>query len=247
MKQTINKGKVNYFPNSLEGGNNKMASEEEGGFVHYQERVDGRKVRERSESFKDFFSQATMFWNSMSKAEQKHIIKAAHFELGKVESKMVRERMVNEIFNNISHELATKCAEGVGIDPPSGEIISKVKDKAEQVKDKIADTITAGKTVEDSPALSQERTKKNDSIKSRRVAILVEEGYNHQDVMEVKQALKEKGAHAKIISMFKGMVKSTDSQEIEVDKSHVTTGSIMFDAVFVPGGKESVEAMKKTR
>src|SRR5690606_28070748 len=98
----------NYFPNSLGGGHPKMASEEEGGYVHYQEKVDGAKIRQRSKSFQDHFSQARMFWNSMSPVEKKHIIEAAHFELGKVESKEVRHRMIYDIFNNISHELAAQ-------------------------------------------------------------------------------------------------------------------------------------------
>lgn len=247
MKQAVGTGKVNYTPNSLGGGYPKTATEEEGGFVHYQEKVDGRKIRERSESFKDHFSQATLFWNSMSKTEQKHIVKALHFELGKVDSKEVRQRMVNDILNHISHELATKVAMGTGVEAPSGPVAGKMKDSAKNVKDKVQHSITPGKQTEDSPSLSQERSpnQKKDSVKSRKVAILLDNGFNYQEYMAVKQALTEKGAHLKVVSMFKGMVKSEDGQEAEVDKSHITTGSIMFDAIFVPGGKESVEAMKK--
>lgn len=247
MKQTIGKGKVNYSPSSLEGEKFKTASEAEGGYVHYQEKVDGRKIRERSESFKDHFTQATLFWNSMSEPEQKHIIKALHFELGKVDSKHVRERMVNEILNNISHELATQAAMGIGVDPPSAPTAAKAKDKVENVKDKVKHAVTPGKHTEDSPALSMERSpnQKKESIKSRKIAILIDNGFNYQEFMAVKQSLMEKGAHPKVVSMFKGMIKSDDGQEVEVDKSHITTGSIMFDAIFVPGGQKSVEALKK--
>jgi catalase len=247
MKMTVGKGKVNYSPSSLEGDKFKMASEEEGGYVHYQERVDGRKIRERSESFKDHFTQATLFWNSMSKPEKKHIVEALHFELGKVDSKMVRERMVNEILNNVSHELATKVALGIGVDPPSGPVASKVKDTASKVGDKVAHAVTPGKQIEDSPALSQERSphQNNSSIKGRQIAILIDKGFNHQEFMAVKQALTEQGAHPKVVSKFKGMIKSAEGQEVEVDKSHITTASIMYDAVYVPGGKDSIEAMKK--
>src|SRR5690606_26033375 len=137
--------KVNYFPNSLGDGEPKMASEEENGYVHYQEKVEGHKIRKRSKSFEDHFSQAKLFWNSMSPVEQKHIIKAAHFELGKVESKMVRERIVNEIFNNISHEFATKVAMGIGVNPPStNEIVGKAKDAAENVKEKMVHAFSPG-------------------------------------------------------------------------------------------------------
>ncbi|MFN7118170.1 MAG: catalase-related domain-containing protein, partial [Saprospiraceae bacterium] len=82
-RQTINTGKTNYFPNSRGGGCPMMAPENRGGFVHYMEKIDGSKVRGRSESFKDYYSQATLFWNSMSSVEKKHIVEAFHFELGK--------------------------------------------------------------------------------------------------------------------------------------------------------------------
>lgn len=247
MKQEIGTGKVNYFPNSLGNNSPKPASEEEGGYVHYQERVDGRKIRQRSESFKDHFSQATLFWNSMSEPEQKHIIKALHFELGKVESKEVRQRMVNDILNNISHELASKTAMGIGVEAPSSPGAGKAKDKAENLKDKVTDAITPGKGTEDDPYLSMERSpfQNKESIQTRKVAVLLADGFNHQEFMAVKQALKDKGAHAKVVAMFKGMLKSSDGQEVEVDKSHITTASLMFDAIYVPGGKESVEALKK--
>jgi catalase len=80
-----------------------MASPEEGGYVHYMEKVDGHMVKERSESFKDHFSQATMFWHSLTEPEQDRLVSALHFELGKVESMEVRHRMIHEIFNRVDH------------------------------------------------------------------------------------------------------------------------------------------------
>ena len=74
----MNKGKTSYFPNTV--GNNRPhpASAEEGGYVHYMEKVEGKVIRSRSEKFKDFYSQAKLFWNSMSKPEKQHIIEAFH-------------------------------------------------------------------------------------------------------------------------------------------------------------------------
>ncbi len=242
MRQTINKGKANYFPNSLGDGHPRMAPEGEA-YVHYGEKIEGHKVRKRSESFKDHFSQATLFWNSMSKVEQQHIVEALHFELGKVASKAVRERMVNDILNNISHELAVRTAKGIGVEAPSGEAVSKIKDTMDAAKEKVAGMVKSGKNVNDSPALSLERRPKPDSIRSRRVAILVDNGFDYDQVQSLKDTLESKGAKAKIVSMFLGSVKSSDGREMDVDKSHVTTGSVMYDAIFLPGGKGSVEAM----
>ena len=59
---------------------------EEGGFVHYEEKVEGQVIQARSDSFNDHFSQARLFWNSMTHPEKKHITDAFIFEVGKVKS-----------------------------------------------------------------------------------------------------------------------------------------------------------------
>jgi catalase len=223
-RQAIGKGKVNYFPNSLGGGCPMMAPESAGGYAHYMEKVDGRKVRERSESFKDHFSQATMFWNSLTEDEKDRLVEATHFELGKVESKMVRERMVNEIFNHVAHDLAVRCAEGVGVEPPK-KFAGKKSDKQ-------------------APEVSIYHRMRKDTVGTFRVAILAADGYDHAQLNAVKQALVDAGAMAEVVSKFKGTIKGKGG-EVEVDKSHVTTASIMYDAVFVPGGEKSVETQKK--
>jgi catalase len=221
-RQTINKGRVNYSPNSLGGGYPRTASREERGYVSYTEKVDGRKVRERSESFRDNFSQAALFWNSQSDAEKQHLIKAFHFELGKVESKEVRQRMI-DLLNNIDGELAAKAAQGIGVPSPSAKGGTGV--------------------TKSSPTLSMANTVK-DTVKSRQVAVLVAEGYNHSELMQVKEALKNAGAQCKVVSKHMGYIKSADGQKVEAIKNYETTASIMYDAVFVPGGRQSIDALK---
>lgn len=245
MRRTINKGKANYSPNSLSGGCPMMAPEKMGGYVHYAERVDGNKIRERSESFKDHFSQATLFWNSMSEVEKKHIIEAAHFELGKVESKEVRTRLIHDIFNNVNHEFAAAVAKGVGVEPPANPAVSKIKDLAEKVGTKVSNALKKGKTIDDSPALSIERKAQAKSVKSRKVAILLDEGFDYEEFESVRQVLLGQGAGVKVVSMFRGMIRSSNGTEVEADKSHITTASIMFDAVYIPGGKHAEVLMKQ--
>ena len=75
-------------------------------FVSYGEKVDGAKIRIRSDSFSDHFSQATQFWNSMSDWEQAHIAEAFAFELNQVESEEVRHHVMNELLVNIADALA---------------------------------------------------------------------------------------------------------------------------------------------
>src|SRR5271170_343851 len=85
-RATINQGRVSYFPNRLGGGCPMHSPEAIDAFVSYGEKIDGAKIRTRSESFSDHFSQATQFWNSMSDWERQHIAEAFAFELNQVES-----------------------------------------------------------------------------------------------------------------------------------------------------------------
>lgn len=104
MRQTINKGKSSYGPNTI--GNNfpAQAKASEGGFTSYPE-IDARKVRARSKSFFDHFSQARLFFNSQSDPEKNHIVDALSFELGKVKTVEIRERMLG-ILSMIDKDLA---------------------------------------------------------------------------------------------------------------------------------------------
>lgn len=239
MRQKNSKGKANYFPNSVGGGCPMMAPEKAHGYVHHAERVEGHKVRERSESFKDHYSQATLFWKSMTDIEKKHIVEAAHFELGKVETMEIRERLV-EHFHHIDPDLAARVAAGIGVSTPSQE----AKLTVETVREKPNLDRSGKRGVEVSDALSMEKMPKN-SIKSRKIAILAADGVDLAQVKQVKEALMDAGASVKIVSKLLGKIKGINGEEIKVDKNAVTTGSIMFDAVFIPGGKESVEKLKK--
>jgi catalase len=224
-RTTINKGKTSYFPNTV--GNNRPypASAEEGGYVHYMEKVEGKKIRARSEKFKDFFSQAKLFWNSMSEPEKKHIIEAFHFEVGKVNDKNIRKAVV-DMFNNVDGDLAIEIAKGVGVPAPDQKGGSPV--------------------TKESPNLSQERSEHTvkDTIKTRKVAILAANGCDSDDVSQVMKALEAGGAKANIISKHQGMLKSSSGEEFEVDKSFATTASVLYDAVYIPGGKENIEVLK---
>ena len=76
MRQTVNRGQTSYEPNTLRGGCPFQAGADMGGFTSFAERIDAKKIRARSASFFDHFSQATLFFNSQSEPEQGHIIRA---------------------------------------------------------------------------------------------------------------------------------------------------------------------------
>ncbi|WP_430789876.1 catalase [Virgibacillus flavescens] len=216
-RHTINKGQVSYHKNSLAANTPEPASEEEGGYVHHQEKVEGRKVRTRSESFKDHFSQATMFWNSMSRPEKEHIKQAFSFELGKLASASV-QRQVIDMFANVSMELAETVADAIGMEPPEngGSDVTK-----------------------SSPALSQENTTKKAA--TRKVAVLLANGFKGHEVSEVLSKLESDGVEPEIVSEKLGKITGDDGSTIAADHTFLTGESVLFDAVYVVGGEELSE------
>ncbi|MBV7569955.1 catalase HPII [Pseudomonas sp. PDM27] len=226
-RTTIDKGRASYEPNSIDGGWPKEtpASARDGGFESYPERIDANKIRQRSESFADHFSQARLFFHSMSEHEQEHIISAYSFELGKVEREAIRVREVNEILANIDLELAKRVALNLGLPAPA------------------RGTVEVRKTAPDrSPALSQANLLP-ENIKTRKVAILAANGVDSAAIDAMKKALAAEGAHAKLLGPTSAPVKTADGKTLPVDASMEGSPSVAFDAVFVPGGAASIKAL----
>jgi catalase len=219
-----------------------LAPESAGGYVHYQEPVDGAKIRRRTERFKDYFSQAKLFFNSMSPPEKQHLIDAARFELGRVESAVVRQRMV-AMFDLVDRELATRVAERIGVQPPTGPGV-EIRDAAGEVLRAVELTAEKGRSVQVSPALSQMNTVKG-TIKSRRVAVLLAPGFDGVELQAVKAALESGGAHPDTVSLALGVVKAADGTPVPVDKTSQVAASVLYDAVFVPGGGAHVQTLSE--
>jgi catalase len=238
----IDHGRTAYYPNSLGLGCPVLAPESAGGYVNYPEQVEGPKVRRRSEKFKDYFSQARLFYNSMTAFEKQHMIDAARFELGRVESPVVRQRMV-ALFDLVDRELATRVAERIGVTPPTGSGV-EISDASGVVLQRMEPTVEDGRWVDVSPALSQMNTAR-DSVKSRRVAFLVAPGFDGVQLQTVKAALEAGGAHPEIISLALGVVLAADGTPVPVDKTSQVAASVLYDAVFVPGGAPSVEMLRE--
>ncbi len=153
MQMEVKTSRVNYSPNSLGGNLPAPVAQEDGGFVSVPEQVEGHKIRERSPSFSDHYSQATLFWNSLSMGEKDRLVEAAHFELGKVPQASVKQRML-ERFNKVDGELAQRVAQGLGMPVPT--------------------TPASPNHGQKSAALSQEHT--TQTAKGRKVAILAADG-----------------------------------------------------------------------
>ncbi|MFC4909114.1 catalase [Actinomadura gamaensis] len=215
----IAQGRAAYHPNSLSGGCPALAGE--GAYTHFPERVEGRKIRKRADSFADHYSQATLFWNSMADWEKGHIVSAFQFELGKVEHKHIREGVVAHL-NEVDHELAVQVAKGIGVEPP-----------------KATGTPNHGRT---SPALSQANTAA-DSPKGRKIAVLAADGVDSGVVASIGESLVGEGAVVEILAADDGTVQAANGARVEVTRRLATVASVLYDAVVVPGGQECVEAL----
>lgn len=236
MRQEINTGRVSYHPNSLGGGCPYQAMIANGGFNSVNERVDAKKIRERSESFSDHFSQARMFYNSQTAIEQSHIINALRFELGKVETTAIRVRTIG-LLSQIDKVLAERVAEGLGLEVPLKPMCPMnhgVSPDADREKHEPKGDVN----YESSEALSMLKNPTvSPTIATRKIAVICPDGVSEASVMRIKSALLQQDAKGCVIAQHLGFVQTMEGSAIPVDHSFLTTSSVLFDAVFVADGE----------
>ena len=241
MRQTINTGHTAYHPNTIGGGCPMQAGRAMGGFVTHPQTLEGPKVRERGRKFFDHFSQATLFWNSQSEPEQQHIVQAFRFELGKLDRPAIRERMV-VMLAQVDRGLAARVAEGLGLTVPAKSDVLLNQSVPADEDPRNFQPIRIKQKIARSTALSMADTIK-DTIKTRKVAILAADGVDEREVAGLVRALTAAGAVPKIIAPRGGTLKGAGGGGVDVDWSLLTVGSVLFDAVFVPGGQKSSDAL----
>ncbi len=213
-RDTINTNMVSYHNNSMSQNTPKTLSEKEGGYAHYQEQIHGSKIAARSESFSDHFSQAAMFYNSMSNVEKKHIIDAFTFELSKVKSKDVMQQVVN-MFGNVNIDMMTQVAQRIGAEAPKGE---------------------GSKYGKISPKLSQENTiKKSDTLK---IGVIIAEGFIAEEFNTMMKALNDAKTMPEVISDRLAKVKASDGTEQVPKYTLTSTDPVLFDGIYVLGGNK---------
>ncbi|WP_245789901.1 catalase-related domain-containing protein [Streptosporangium canum] len=156
--------------------------------------MDGNKIRKRSESFGDHYSQATLFWNSIADWEKEHIVAAFRFELGKVDHVHIREGVVRNL-NQVDHDLAVMVAEGVGVEPPAEAAVPNHG--------------------HGSPALSQGHDPVR-SVATRKIAILAADGVDAAQVEGVRAALTPEGAVCEVLAARDGAVQGEGGEQVPV-------------------------------
>ncbi|HEY1110061.1 MAG TPA: catalase, partial [Opitutaceae bacterium] len=130
-QMTVPKGRVAYEPSSLDGGYPRENAAR--GFQSFPakgapENDDPQKTRLRKETFADHYSQARMFFRSLTEPEQRHVISAFAFELGKVETKPVRCRMLGHL-HLVDEDLAAGVEAALGMEGQAQTITPAVEPK----------------------------------------------------------------------------------------------------------------------
>jgi catalase len=227
-RQAIPRGRVAYEPNSLAGGCPFQAGMR--GFVSFPEPLGEHKVRGKPERFAEHYNQATLFWNSQTAVEKMHIIRAYRFELTRVQTAAVRERVVAQL-RNVAKELAQAVAEGLGMAVP--QPLPKVLVPAPRPE------------VASSKALSLFARPGAEGIRTRRIAILVADGVDGEALRSLHEALGAQGAVARFVGIRLGRVESATGDPIEVEVSMEAAPPALWDALVLPDGAGAVEMLSR--
>jgi catalase len=221
-------GRANYEPNSLgaEGGPREC---HQTGFKSFPAEEHGEKVRERSESFADHYSQARQFYLSQTKTEQGHISDALIFELSKVQRPAIRARVVSHL-PNIDGKLADRVAKGLGL-----------RDKVSTV----APAVEPRKDLKPSKALSIALNPPA-TFAGRKVGALVTDGVDRSLLDALRKALELEGATLEIIAPTVGGIEASDGTRIEADQKVGGGPSVLYDAVAVLPSEDGANSLLKS-
>jgi catalase len=237
-RQSIGTGRVAYEPNTLANGEEFRVDGRSfdpvgpAGFTSFPEALEPPKLRARSASFEEHYAQARLFWVSQSAPEQDHLVAAFQFELSKLQTPAIRQRMVDTLAH-VDADLAQRIAAPLGTKPP----------------DKAAATAWPGyregpatANLAPSAALSMV-VSKDVRIATRKVAILVADGVQSAAVGAVQQALSAAGAVTKLVGPTLCPVLCADGGHMAVDCTLDNSPSVLFDALYLPPMKEGAQGL----
>ena len=220
------KNRVNYEPNSWPGAEAGPRENPDRGFHSYPAEEEGPKLRVRSESFADHYSQARQFYISQTAIEQTHIADSFAFELSKVERPDIRARMVSHLMN-VDDGLADKVAKGLGL--------KEMPTKADAAKPTRTD-------LKPSKALSI-LLNVHETFEGRKVGMLVTDGVDSEVVAAVKKGLDKEGASYEFIAPTIAGVKASDGSTIPAKQKIAGGPSVLYDAVALLVSKDGANML----
>ena len=226
MQTGIPKGRVSYSPSSLSETTERQDPVH--GFVSFPAQESGDKLRVRSETFADHYSQARQFFFSQTEPEQNHIVSAFVFELSKVETEAVRTTLLSRLAN-VDEALAKRVANGLGYDGVIAKAPSKVPVRTD---------------LPSSPMLSI-LAKFRPTLKGRKIGCLVADGTDPTQVTALGAAAQKVGATLAVIAPKVGGAKGSDGVKIRADFQLAGAPSVLFDTVVLVLSKEGAAALAK--
>ena len=219
------KGRANYEPNSWgdDGGPRACPMK---GFKSSPQELSGTKQRTRSETFADHYSQARQFYISQTDKEQEHIAKAFSFELSKVKTVRIRERIVAHLLN-IDTNLARQVANMLGIDP--------LPEPAE----------AARPTLVDLPQSDKLSIMKNNpgSFHGRKIGILATDGADATLFNSIRDAANDEHTMVEVIAPQAGMLRLSSGDTVNIDQKVDGGPSVLYDAVVLLPGTDKLETL----
>jgi catalase len=225
-RQAIHRGRVAYEPNSLAGGCPFQAGMK--GFTSFPQPVQEDKVRGKPEKFADHYSQATLFYESQSEIEKLHIIRAFRFELTRVQTPAIRERVVSQL-RNVNEELAQAVADGLGLPLPDPQPLAIPRKVRSEVKA--------------SPPLSLLARPGDGTIRTRKIAILVAPGAELATLKALHRELLNLGAVPRFVGERLGSIAAGGDEPLDVEVTLEAAPSVLWDAVIIPDGEDAMTAL----
>ena len=215
-QMSIPRGQASYQPNSIDQNwpTETAPAAHDGGFESYQERIDGKKIRARSDSFSDHFSQARLYYQSLAPHEQKHVVDAYTFELSKVQRLHIREREVQQILSHIDLDLAQQVGKNLGIEVTASKQAMRTSSVTKSAK------------------LSFEAFVPSD-IKARKIAVLVHDKVNQASIDAIQKWAKAEHAVAHILTPTPAPVINHQHGKVASNGMQKAEPSIAYDAVIV--------------
>jgi catalase len=210
MRMAVPKGRVAYEPSALDAAGPRESA---AGFTSFPDPDAGPKLRLRPESFADHYTQARLFFQSQTPAEQRHIVGAFAFELGKVEAVPIRRRMLGHL-QLIDAALGKDVAELLGMQGEAEALRPAVKPR----------------TMPPSPALSL-AGRPPGTLQGRKLGVLVTDGVDKRLLGALTAAAEKAGAAVEVIAPRIGGVTAADGSQVAADGFLRGSPSVLFDVV----------------
>ena len=226
MQMEIPSGRAAHNPSSMDDGAPRECPRT--GFESHPSQESGPKLRIRPESFADHYSQARLFWISMTEFEKQHIAGGFAFELGKCDQMPIRTRMLGHL-HNVHEDLESRVAEALGM---------------QGMADEIKPVVPVREDVKPSKPLSQ-YSKAPEMMQGKKIGLLTTDGLKPAFYKSLAKVAKDEGAMLEVVAPKAGPLKMSDGQEMMPDHFLSGAPSFMFDYVVVAPADDQVESLMK--